>query len=138
MTFTRRPETHDKATGSFAHIALIRVRHDRGVEERRRFDRVLGRQVGADQLPPVDLDRSLAAIGTSTENAIRSGVGLGATGAVRELISAMRKELNSDAQLFFTGGDAEHFADLIDGGAQLVPHLVALGIARVVQRMASR
>ena len=41
MPFTRRAKAHHKSQGPGRHIALIRMRHDRGIEERRRFQGIL-------------------------------------------------------------------------------------------------
>ena len=40
MPLARGAKTHHKAQGPGRHIALIRMRHDRGIEKRRRFQGV--------------------------------------------------------------------------------------------------
>ncbi len=92
---------------------------------------------GTDQLPPLEFDHSSEkAIGASTENAIRTGVGRGAIGAIRELMASMQEQFGNDANLFFTGGDARHFHELFCNQSQHIPHLVGLGILHAVRQMA--
>lgn len=76
--------------------------------------------------PPPDV------LGRNTESAIRSGIYWGAVGAVRELITRIRSELNTDPQVFITGGDAAGLAPLIDHDTRFVPHLCLAGVALVV------
>jgi len=84
-----------------------------------------------DLLPMVNvkLDEQVAAIGTSTESAIRSGVYWGTVGAIRELIDRIRHSLGNAPEVYFAGGDAPWLAELICPEAQKVPHLVLSGIA---------
>ncbi len=46
-------ETHDEPHRAGGKIALVVMRDDRRVEERRRLDRILGGQVGPDQQPAI-------------------------------------------------------------------------------------
>ena len=67
-------------------------------------------------------------VGKNTKAAISSGVFWGTVGAIRELVSRMRAEMNEPPEIFMTGGAAQDsIADLI--GARQVPDLVLRGIA---------
>jgi type III pantothenate kinase len=73
------------------------------------------------QPPPV--------VGKSTEAAIRSGLYWGSLGAVRELVDRMSRQLQSDPEIFVTGGDAVALATQLGASARFVPDLVLIGIA---------
>ncbi len=49
VPLARRPQAHDDPHGPGGDVALVEVRHDRGIEEGRRFDGILRGQVGPDQ-----------------------------------------------------------------------------------------
>jgi len=52
VPFAGGPKAQDEAHRSRRKVGLVRVRHDRGIEQRRRFERVLVREIGAEkQLP---------------------------------------------------------------------------------------
>ena len=90
-----------------------------------------------DALPLVA--RSLAgepppACGRNTEGAIAAGLYWGAVGAVRELIARMHEPSEATVDLFFTGGDGEHFARAIDPAAIYRADMVLLGVALVAQQ----
>lgn len=84
-----------------------------------------------DQLPHVqtDWEEEPAAIGKSTEQAIRSGAFWGSVGAVRTLIDQMEQELGVAPQVFVAGGDMRRIARLIHPQAEPAAHLVIRGIA---------
>jgi type III pantothenate kinase len=76
------------------------------------------------------------AVGTSTLDAIHSGLFWGAVGAIRELIARLGESLpektpSADGgwQVFLTGGAAPSVAQQLDPAAQYVEHLVLAGIA---------
>jgi type III pantothenate kinase len=74
------------------------------------------------QLPEIPMSEALPpGIGTTTAEAIRCGVDLGALGMVREVLGGIRREIGApDCPAIVTGGDAEFFAehlpDLTFGG----------------------
>jgi type III pantothenate kinase len=70
-----------------------------------------------------------AAVGSSTLDAMRSGLYWGAIGAARELIAQFEARLGQPPQVFLTGGAAASVAGLIAPGAIYVPHLVLQGVA---------
>lgn len=85
-----------------------------------------------DLLPSVaieDLVDPQPAIGTTTIEAIRSGLYWGAVGAMRELIGRFSVGLDQPAEVFLTGGAAPSVAATLDEGARYVEHLVLAGIA---------
>ena len=49
VPLARRPETHDEPHRAGRKVALAVMRDDRRIEQRRRLDRILGRQVGSEQ-----------------------------------------------------------------------------------------
>ena len=113
-------------------------------------------QRGTDQLPRVSLgewstenvssaasrlahsgqsiDAELPVIGTSTEDAIRSGLFWGTVGALRWIVAAVRSELPSEPHLYFTGGDARKLAPHVDSQGVWLPNLVLTGIALIARR----
>jgi type III pantothenate kinase len=85
-----------------------------------------------DLLPLLDmraLNEPPAVIGTSTVEAMTSGLYWGAIGGIRELVSRIRANLGSEPDVFLTGGAAAGVAELIDEKARYVPNLILAGIA---------
>jgi type III pantothenate kinase len=70
-------------------------------------------------------------LGKSTKAAIEAGLYWGAVGAVGELVSQLTERLQTQPDLFITGGASRTIADSMKGDArvQYVPHLVLAGIA---------
>lgn len=92
-----------------------------------------------DLLPLVEVVVPPATLGTSTLDAIRSGLYWGAVGAVRELVGRLAEEGRA-VQFFLTGGDSPNFAAILgtQEGRSLhyVPHLTLSGIALSALRAA--
>ena len=90
-----------------------------------------------DLLPLLDmhgLAQPPAALGTSTMDAMLSGLFWGAVGAARELISQFRDLSNVEPQVFLTGGAAATVAPLLAADCTYVPHLVTGGLALAIYR----
>lgn len=88
-----------------------------------------------DQLPRVDPhfhQSQPRALGTSTEEAIRSGLFWGSVGAIRELVQRIGATATGSPQLFLTGGDAERLAPYVSKDAVFVRDLVLGGILAAV------
>jgi len=84
-----------------------------------------------DQLPQVDprfRQSAPNALGTSTEDAIRSGMFWGSVGAIRELVERIGASAKDSPEVFLTGGDAEGLAPFISKDAVFVRDLVIGGI----------
>jgi len=69
------------------------------------------------------------ALGTSTIEAMRSGLFWGAVGAARQLIECLAAEVSGDPEVFLTGGAGPAVAKLLGRPARHVPHLTLAGIA---------
>ncbi len=86
-----------------------------------------------DLLPLLDmqaLSTPPPSVGTSTVEAMRSGIFWGAVGGVRELVARMRANGMCDLEVFCSGGSADqHVATLLADSAQYIPHLTLAGIA---------
>jgi pantothenate kinase type III len=87
-----------------------------------------------DALPHVVLAHSVAPpspLGKSTKAAIEAGLYWGAVGAVSELVSQLTARLQTQPDVFITGGASRTIADSMkeDARVQYVPHLVLAGIA---------
>jgi len=82
-----------------------------------------------DALPLVEIPLTAPSpVGKNTTDAIGSGVFWGTVGAIRELVSRMRTEMNEPPEILLTGGAArDSIAELL--GATHVPDLVLRGIA---------
>ncbi len=100
---------------------------------------------GTAQLPPLDLpgpsqERLPPAIGRSTAEAIRSGVLHLFTHGVAELVEATRRDLSPEApdavRVVTTGGWAPLLAAAVPTLADVRPHLVLVGLARLARREA--
>lgn len=80
-------------------------------------------------LDMLELSEAPAALGRSTEPAMRSGLFWGAVGGVRELIARLGSGTPGDPQVFLTGGASPAVAPLLSPTARHVPHLTLGGIA---------
>jgi type III pantothenate kinase len=86
-----------------------------------------------------DLREPPPALGTETEEAMRSGLFWGAIGAIRQLVeelgrqSSLTNEISDDAhnsiEVFLTGGAGATVASLLGPNARHIPHLTLAGIA---------
>lgn len=100
-----------------------------------------------DLLPLVDTTDLAAApppVGTSTDEAMQSGLFWGAVGAIRELVRQMTATLPSppdardhaaEPEIFLTGGAGPAVARLLGPTARHVPHLTLAGIALSAQSL---
>lgn len=91
---------------------------------------------GTDLLPNVDASfrtEAPAVIGKSTDAAIRSGLFWGGVGAIRELVARTASEIQTEPQIFVTGGDAERLTGYLADDAQFVSDLVLRGIVLACQ-----
>jgi len=85
-----------------------------------------------DRLPNVGLDMlddPPPAMGTSTDEAITSGIYWGAVGAVRMLIEQLNQEMDEEPWVVLTGGEADPICARIGADVVFQPHLVLSGIA---------
>lgn len=69
------------------------------------------------------------ALGTSTVDAMRSGIYWGAIGGIRHLIELLSADASGEPQVFLTGGAAPAVAHLVAPQARYVQHLTLAGIA---------
>jgi type III pantothenate kinase len=76
-----------------------------------------------------DLYEPPLALGTCTEEAMRSGLFWGAVGAIRMLIDELGQHAGGTPQVFLTGGAGVAVAELLGADARHVPHLTLAGIA---------
>jgi type III pantothenate kinase len=80
-----------------------------------------------------DLGTPPPPIGTSTEQAIHSGLFWMAVGAIRELAGRMVDDPTTAPDIFISGGAGVAVADLLGDATQYVPHLTLSGIWRSVE-----
>ncbi|MFQ5501496.1 MAG: type III pantothenate kinase [Phycisphaerae bacterium] len=81
------------------------------------------------QLPQVPIRSPAAVFGTTTEEAIRTGVLIGVAGALREITERYATELRVWPDVVATGGNVELIAQHTDIIDRLVPDLCLLGVA---------
>lgn len=88
------------------------------------------------QLPEAPLNEQANVLGTDTTNALQSGLLYGFIGSVREILSALTRELGTRPHVIATGGDApllaRHLPDVID---TTDPLLTFRGLAAVAKRL---
>jgi type III pantothenate kinase len=75
------------------------------------------------------LENPPPALGTSTDEAIASGLFWGAIGAIRTLIEQLNRDMDDEPLVVLTGGAAESITDLLQLPVCYQPHLVLAGIA---------
>ncbi len=88
------------------------------------------------QLPVANLEdadqATIPALGDETRSALRAGLYWGQVGAVRELITRQRADLDGPSWIVWTGGDASWLARAVLGpGATIRPDLVLDALARL-------
>ena len=81
-----------------------------------------------------ELDEPPPALGTSTDEAITSGLYWGAVGAIRALIKQLNKDMPAQPFAILTGGAARGVADLLEVPARYEEHLVLSGMAITTAR----
>lgn len=93
-------------------------------------------------LIPVDDLRQLEPVilGKNTTDAIRSGLFWGQLGAIRELVSQLQKQLQSDTRqvqplVLLTGGGSDLLAPHLESSVRLEPSLTLQGLALVAQKI---
>ncbi|MCU0794539.1 MAG: type III pantothenate kinase [Akkermansiaceae bacterium] len=86
-------------------------------------------------LPTIDLAEPTHAIGRSTTEAMRAGAVIGYRGLVREILAAIRSELNTPAIAVATGGDAALIAAGVPEIDAVDPDLTLHGIEIVARRV---
>ncbi len=85
-----------------------------------------------DQLPTLsqfDLKKPPPAIGTSTHEAITSGLYWGAVGAIRVLVRQLREQMTTEPLIILTGGGAPYVAGALETEVRHEPDLLLAGIA---------
>ncbi|MDH3719577.1 MAG: type III pantothenate kinase [Planctomycetota bacterium] len=90
-----------------------------------------------DRLPQSEmseLDEPPPALGSSTDEAITSGLYWGAVGAIRALIGQLNKDMPVQPLAILTGGAARRVADLLEVPARYEEHLVLAGMAITAAR----
>lgn len=90
------------------------------------------------QLPRVQPSAPRHALGTNTEDAIRSGVVFGLAGALRELVERYAERLGQWPRLVVTGGNAPLIASIADFVDDVVPDLTLMGVAYAYRRAAGQ
>ncbi len=76
------------------------------------------------------------ALGTSTDEAITSGLYWGAVGAIRALIQQLNQDMPVPPLAILTGGAARRVADLLEVPARYEEHLILSGIALTAAKLA--
>jgi type III pantothenate kinase len=79
-------------------------------------------------LPFVEVNKPSSAIGQNTQEAIKSGVFWGTVGLVDALVNRVLKELDEDASVVTTGGDAALIAPHSELIAEVFPQLTLEGL----------
>jgi len=93
-----------------------------------------------DLLPLIDVSDLAGpppALGTSTEQAMQSGLFWGAVGAIRQLVERLGREAGGTPEVFLTGGAGPAVAALLGPHARHVPHLTLAGIALAARKEAT-
>ena len=85
-------------------------------------------------LPQIDLAEPDSAIGKSTTEAMRAGAVYGYRGMIREILEAVRRELDADPKVVATGGDAALITSDLPEVIEVVPNLTLDGIDLIGRR----
>jgi len=83
----------------------------------------------------VPLELPPSSLGKNTVTAIQSGIMFGYEGLVRNVVSKIRAELNTDCLVIATGGLSSHITSLKDLFYSIEPHLTLDGLRRIGEWM---
>lgn len=83
------------------------------------------------RLPMVDFESSAKILGDTTMSAIQSGIKNGILFEIRSYIGHF-SESKAELCVIFTGGDAEEISPLIEVEHKLMPHLVLIGLEKII------
>jgi len=86
-------------------------------------------------LPKVVLKKPKAAIGRSTEEALQSGILIGAAGAIDRMVAEIEKELGTKVKVIATGGLAKMVAGLSKRIQKVDPDLTLKGLRIIAERV---
>ena len=82
-------------------------------------------------LPKVDLEGAVAALGDSTSASLKSGIYYGIKGEIAEFISQYSQD-HQNLKVFLCGGDANFFERLTKDHIFVIPNLVLHGLNRIL------
>lgn len=88
----------------------------------------------AARLPLIELRAPRALIGTSTREAMQSGIVFGEVARIDGLLDALMGELGTEAPVIVTGGDAERIAPLLRHEVTVDGELTLRGLALIWER----
>jgi type III pantothenate kinase len=88
----------------------------------------------ASKLVKVEIDAPAAAIGRTTQQALRSGIVYGFAGQVDGIVGRIREELGDEATAIATGGLAAAIAPFCDGIDEVDDLLTLTGLRLVWER----
>ena len=86
-------------------------------------------------LPKVVLKKPRRAIGRSTEEALQSGILIGAAGAIDRMVAEIEKELGTKVKVIATGGLAKIVAGLSKRIQKVDPDLTLKGLSIIAERV---
>ncbi|PEN11103.1 type III pantothenate kinase [Longibacter salinarum] len=89
---------------------------------------------GTAQLPTVPLVFPSDVIGTTTRDAMQSGIMWGFVDGVRGMLARLRELLDDDPIVLVTGGWSPLLADHLDAVDHVIPHLVLDGVRILVEQ----
>jgi type III pantothenate kinase len=92
--------------------------------------------LGTAQLPDIAVSPPERAIGHDTPSALRSGLGIGFRGLVRELVGQMDRELGGGSRVYATGGLSDALTPEIPEIHQLDPWLTLDGLRLIAEHNA--
>ena len=85
-------------------------------------------------LPQITLEEPASSIGKSTEEAMRVGAVIGYRGLIREILTAVAKDLGARPTVVATGGDADLISRGLPEVEEVVPDLTLQGILEIARR----
>ena len=86
-------------------------------------------------LPSIDHEGDEAALGISTEDSIRLGIGYGLKAAANDLIMRAADAVKAGERIIITGGDAGELVSLFPGKVEAEPCLVLEGLGLVMNNL---
>ena len=88
----------------------------------------------AARLAKVDIQKPEKAIGDTTESSLRSGLFLGTLAMIDGILESIKRELDSDPVVVFTGGLSTPFLEAFEERGQIDPLLTLKGLRLIAER----
>ncbi len=86
------------------------------------------------KLPDINIEKPDRALGTDTENCIKSGIIYGTAGAIERILDEIEKDTNMNFELVLTGGFCHLISGYLNRKYNIIPYLTINGLKILYMR----